>query len=130
MTSTLNDVESLSTPDGWSPFDTAVDALLGRARGWRFGGFSHGRGPVRMANADDRAIAVQRLLDELCADLGFYLPMREQARLRQWQAFDADEFTDAVFVADEMDPRLYPHLRSQVQARVKSWLPAIDRAAS
>ena len=79
---------------------------------------------------DDRAIALQRLLDELCAEPGLYLPMQEQARLREWQAFDADEFTDAFFVADGMDPGLYPHLRSQGQARVKSWLPAIGRAAS
>jgi len=83
-----------------------------------------------MAGADDRAIAVQRLLDELCAEVGFYLPTREQARLRQWPRFDADAFTDAVFDAEGMDPRLYPHLRSQVQARVEGWLPAIDRAGS
>ncbi len=130
MTSTLKDSGHLQGPDGRSPFDTAVDALLDRARGWRFGGFTHGRGPVRMAGADDRAIAVQRLLDELCAEVGFYLPTREQARLRQWPRFDADAFTDAVFDAEGMDPRLYPHLRSQVQARVEGWLPAIDRAGS
>lgn len=130
MTSTLKYPDDLQEPGGRSPFDTAVDAMLARARGWRFAGFSHGRGPVRMAGADDRAITVQRLLDELCADLGFCLPTREQARLRQWQLFDADEFTDAVFVAEGMDPRLYPHLRSQVLTRVETWLPAIDRAGS
>jgi len=129
MTSTLRRPENLQEPDGRSPFDTAVDAVLERARGWRLGAPTHGsRRPVRMAGADGRAIAVQHLLDELCADLGFSLPAREQARLRQRPRFDADAFTDAVFVAEGMDPRLYPHLRSLVQARVEGWLPAIDRA--
>jgi hypothetical protein len=129
MTSTLNDSESPAAPDGGSAFDTAVDTLLDRAGGWRFG-FSHRRGPVRMAGEDGRAIAVQRLLDELSADLSFCLPPREQARLRQWPMLDAGAFTDAVFVAVGMDPRLFPHLRGQVRARVERWLPAIETAGS
>jgi len=110
-------------------FDIAVDALLDAGRGWVFGAPPHrgGRHHGRVAGADARAIAVQRLLDELCDDLGFCLPPREQARLRQAPPLDPDAFTDAVFVADEMDPRIYEHLRREVKARVDRRLPDIDR---
>lgn len=131
MTSTLKDSENLPALDDRAAFDTAVDALLDR--GFPLSEITHGRGtrhPGRMADADDRAIAVQRLLDELCADLGFCLPTREQARLRQWPHLDPDALTDAIFVAEGMDPRLYQHLRRQVQARVESWLPTIDHVGS
>ena len=53
---------------------------------------------------------------------GFCLPEREQARLVQSPPADPDEFSDAVFAAEGLDPRLFPQLRGQVRARVQSGL--------
>ncbi|MEU5611274.1 hypothetical protein AB0H03_21470 [Streptomyces sparsogenes] len=47
---------------------------------------------------------VQRLLYELCVDLGFCLPPEEHRRLREAPPADADIFTDAVFEAEGMGP--------------------------
>jgi hypothetical protein len=77
--------------------------------------------------ADDRTVAVQRLLDELCVELGFCLRSRERTQLLQSPPTDPDEFTDAVFAAEGMDPRLFPQLRSQVMVRVQSGLSAPAR---
>ncbi len=127
MTSTLNDHESFVDPDEWSSFDTSVDTLLDRAAGWRFGS-SGERGPVRMVGEDGRAIAVQRLLDELRTDFGFVVSARDQKRLRQWSRSDVGAFTDAVFVAMGLDPSLFSNLRGQVRARVERSLPTITAA--
>ncbi len=110
-----------------SDLDRALDTMLRgvpglppdtvpHRRGWRHLG--------RVADADDRAIAVQRLLDEVCDDLGFCLPPRAEARLRQAPPLDADGLTDAVFVAEDMDPRIYPYLRREVRAIVDRRLPS------
>jgi hypothetical protein len=113
--------------------DVELDALILAGLGWAFDARPHGRG-VRhagpVAEADDRAIVVQRLLDELCVRLGFCLPPRAQTRLRQSPPLDPDEFTDAIFAAERMDPRLYLHLRHDVRAVVDRWLPHVVLAGA
>ena len=49
---------------------------------------------------------VVRLLNELCRGLGFCLPPEDNENLRANPPTDADAFTDAVFLAEGMDPRL------------------------
>jgi hypothetical protein len=61
---------------------------------------------------------VESLLDELCVDLGFCLPPDERLRLQDAPPRDVDAFTDAVFVAEGLDPRLDKRLRRQVRERV------------
>ncbi|MDX3226137.1 hypothetical protein [Streptomyces sp. ME19-01-6] len=48
---------------------------------------------------------VHALLYELCVDLGFCLPPQDIRRLREAPPADVDEFTDAVFTAEGMEPR-------------------------
>jgi hypothetical protein len=61
---------------------------------------------------------VAALLDDLCLRYGFCLPPREQERLKAEPPGDADGFTDAVFVAEGMDPWRDLHLRRLVKRRV------------
>jgi hypothetical protein len=61
---------------------------------------------------------VERLLYELCVRLGFCLPIADQQRLSAAPPSDVEAFTDAVFVAERMDPHGHPNLRKQVVARV------------
>ncbi len=61
---------------------------------------------------------VASLLAELCVDLGFCLPPEEYDRLRDAPPRAVDAFTDAVFVAEGLDPRLDTRLRRQVRERV------------
>ncbi len=67
--------------------------------------------------------SVQRLLDDLCADLGFCLPPSERLRLREAPPTSVDAFTDAVFRAEGMDPRLHTAQRRQVRDRIERRLP-------
>ncbi len=60
---------------------------------------------------------VESLLDELCVDLGFCLPPDERVRLQDSPPHDVDAFTDAVFVAEGLDPRGDKTLRRQVRER-------------
>jgi hypothetical protein len=63
----------------------------------------------------------ERLLDNLCAELGFCLPPAEKARLVASPPASVDEFTDAVFIAEGLDPeladkRLWRQVRDRVTA--------------
>ena len=61
------------------------------------------------------------LLYELCVDLGFCLPPAGQRRLEDDPPPDIDQFTDAVFREEGMDP-VAPHhrrLRQKVRERVQ-----------
>jgi hypothetical protein len=79
-----------------------------------------------MDESVDIAAELQRLLDELCVRDGFCLPPSAQEQLRQTRPpFDVDEFTDAVFLAEGMDPRLYKPLRRTVRERVEKHLVAL-----
>jgi hypothetical protein len=74
----------------------------------------------------DVAVDLQRLLDELCVGYGFCLPPQAQEQLRRSRPpFDVDEFTDAVFAAEGMDPLLNKTLRRKVRERVERHLVAM-----
>jgi hypothetical protein len=64
------------------------------------------------------ASEVDILLTKLCIDLGFCLPPRAISQLQNSPPADIDSFTDAVFVAEDLDPRSDPRLRAQVRAMV------------
>lgn len=57
---------------------------------------------------------VEPLLYELCVKLGFCLPPADQRRLERAPPVEVDDFADAVFVAEGMDPLAHPRLRKQV----------------
>lgn len=61
---------------------------------------------------------VRSLLYELCVECGFCLPPQEQLRLEEKPPMEIDSFTDAVFVAEGMNPYSKPALRKQVRERV------------
>jgi hypothetical protein len=66
---------------------------------------------------------IDRLLGDLCIDLGFCLPEEERARLRASPPADLDSFTDAVIVAEGLDPAVIEkRLRAQVRERVEKSL--------
>ena len=101
--------ESIVTDDGALVLRTGgKDLLRVPAHGW----------------LEVRAVAVgplpnvESLLDELCVDLGFCLSPEEYGRLRDAPPRDVDVFTDAVFVAEGLDPRRDNRLRRQVRERV------------
>lgn len=61
-------------------------------------------------------VDVQRLLDRLCGRLGFCLPPEAQYRLRENPPPDVRSFTEAVFVAEGLDPETADrHLYRQVR---------------
>jgi hypothetical protein len=69
---------------------------------------------------------LQLLLDELCVDQGFCLPREAQQQLCQTRPpFDVDAFTDAVFVAEGMDPLLHKPLHRAVRLTVERHLVAL-----
>jgi hypothetical protein len=53
---------------------------------------------------------VKRLLSKLCVELGFCLSPDDNRRLIENPPADPDSFTDAVFRAEGMDPRLHRQL--------------------
>jgi hypothetical protein len=61
---------------------------------------------------------VERLLDQLCTDLGFCLPESQYARLKGMLPMSVDAFTDAVFWAEGLEPQAKTDLRKQVRERV------------
>ena len=62
---------------------------------------------------------VRLLLQRLCADLGFCVPPAIQQQFVEHPPSTVREFTDAVFVAEGLDPSAAPrHLYRQVQALV------------
>ena len=63
---------------------------------------------------------IERLLEELCVDLGFCLSPEAQAPLIHEPPTDVEEFTDAVIRAEKLDPYtdIPTHLRRAVRQRV------------
>jgi hypothetical protein len=51
-----------------------------------------------------RPTKIKWVLDDLCSRLGFCLPHDERARIEQNPPRDIEAFTDAIFVAEGMDP--------------------------
>ena len=64
------------------------------------------------------ASEVNDLLRNLCVDLGFCLPPRAVSHLQNSPPEDIVSFTDAVFIAEGLDPRSDLRLRAQVRAMV------------
>ena len=71
---------------------------------------------------------VQLLLNELCVVLGFCLPRDAQARLEQNPGSDIDAFTDAVIMAEGLDPQadIPLNLRRDIRVRVAKHFQAVD----
>jgi hypothetical protein len=68
------------------------------------------------ASSRGETAEVGRLLYELYVRLGFCLPPDEQARLEETLPLDADAFTDAVLLAEGLDPQQTDsELRNQVR---------------
>ena len=66
------------------------------------------------------ASEVDNLLTKLCIDFGFCLPPNAVLRFRNSPPTDIDSFTDAVFIAEGLDPRLESKkLYAQVRAMVR-----------
>jgi len=105
--------------------DVAVAGIVGASRGWRYDG---PRRNARVLGGEDRAIAVQYLLERLDDDLGVRLRPKDQRRLRGMPPTHPDTFTDAVLDADGLDPRMVPSLRGQVRNRVAEWLLTLRRS--
>ncbi|WP_285581623.1 hypothetical protein [Actinoallomurus iriomotensis] len=78
-----------------------------------------------MSRRDHLEPKVQRLLDELCIELGFCLAPSENRRLRESPPGDVDSFTDAVFEAegmgDEGDTGLRRQVRQVVDRHMSRW---------
>lgn len=69
--------------------------------------------------------ATEQLLDRLCTELGFCLPPAEQARLAASPPASVRAFTDAIFIAEGLDPQLADkHLWRQVRDRVQEYFKA------
>ena len=74
------------------------------------------------------ASEIENLLTKLCVDLGFCLPPRAISQFKQTPPADVDSFTDAVFIAEGLDPQVADRrLYAQVRAIVRDWFA---RAAS
>jgi hypothetical protein len=62
------------------------------------------------------------LLEQLCADLGFCLRPEDREKLSNSLPHSADEFTDAVRLAEGFDPSFADkHLRRQIHDRVTKY---------
>jgi hypothetical protein len=68
-----------------------------------------------------------RLLNDLCAGLGFCLPPDDSARLLAWENPDVLAFTDAVFEAEGMQRPYDLHLYRQVRDKVGEAFRLEDR---
>ena len=74
---------------------------------------------------------VEYLLTQLCVDLGFCLPPVIQKKFQEMPPADIDSFTDAVIVAEGLDPEyIDPRLRSQVRQLVAESFARCDSASS
>jgi hypothetical protein len=74
----------------------------------------------------DVAAEIERLLFQLCERHGFCLPSEADERLcKTVPPFDVDAFTDEVFLAEGLDPRLYKPLRRCVRETVERGLTAL-----
>ncbi len=66
----------------------------------------------------------ERLMQDLCVELGFCLPPIDTERMLAWENPDVDAFADAVFEAEQMsrpyDLHLYRQVRSKVAAAIRT----------
>ena len=65
---------------------------------------------------------IDQLLERLCIELGFCLVPKERARLESSPPESVSAFTDAVFLAEGLDPNIADsHLWRQVHERVTQY---------
>jgi hypothetical protein len=69
---------------------------------------------------DELARTMPWLLDELCVELGLCLPPEQRLQVLNQPVVNVDELTDAVLVAEGIDPALERTLRRQVRAKIES----------
>jgi hypothetical protein len=70
---------------------------------------------------------IELLLDNLCVELGFCLPPNEYARLASCPPTSTEAFTNAVFVAERLDPlSAKKELWRAVHSRVTKCFEAMD----
>ena len=75
----------------------------------------------RSINPSLSRLQVAALLSELCVTLGFCLPPDSIKRLQDDPPVDVDAFTDAVILAEGLDPQtLSVSQRRQIQAKVST----------
>lgn len=65
--------------------------------------------------------SLEKVLYELCVELGFCLPPEEGAKLRTDPPSGVDEFTDAVIRAEGMDP---VYIDSDLKRRIREIVEA------
>ncbi len=69
----------------------------------------------------------ERLLDDLCTDLGFCLPPEKYAQLSGSPPRTVKTFTDAVFIAEGLNPEVADkHLWRQVRDRVTEYFKDME----
>jgi hypothetical protein len=61
---------------------------------------------------------VDRSLDQLCIDMGFCLVGSQRSQLLNKLPLGIDDFTDALFIAEGLEPQIKTQLRKQVRERV------------
>lgn len=70
---------------------------------------------------------IRSLLSKLCVDLGFCLPSDAEAQLEERPPSSIGEFTDAVFIAEGLDPATADrHLYRQVRSVIAEAFQASD----
>jgi hypothetical protein len=82
-----------------------------------------------VATARPSGSVIESLLLEVCAEQGICLSDEDVARLVASPPATVDAFTDAVFAAGGLNPRLHGHLRHRVRVCVVRWferLPSPD----
>jgi hypothetical protein len=70
------------------------------------------------------------VLDELCVELGFCLPLHRRTEITASPPGTVNAFTDALFEAEGIDPtanqRLYVQVRDKIERRLGQWLATVD----
>jgi hypothetical protein len=62
-------------------------------------------------------------LEELCVRLGYCLPEDEAQSVLERRSYDLDDFADAVFLTDGLDPELIDRrARAEVVGVISDWL--------
>jgi hypothetical protein len=64
---------------------------------------------------------VERLLDQLCTDLGFCLYPNDYRLLQMKLPLTIDKFIDEILLAEGFDVHIDLQLRKQVRDRVENW---------
>jgi hypothetical protein len=114
----LPDASVLDVPEAAECVVTDDGALILRTAGNDVRSFP-ADGWLEVRRLDVGPPNLESLLYELCVDLGFCLPPDAQVRLRDLPPRDVDAFTEAVLIAEGLDPLYVDNgLRRMVRAMV------------